>query len=74
MNYGAYEAGMKVHYDVTARSVTVSFRGRVVTLPGQYATPEEAQWAGEAFCRENGWQPKSTKRPFRSRSVQYQSA
>ena len=72
MSFGAYETGMKVHYDATARTVTVSFRGRVIILPGQYGTAEEGRWAGEAFCRENGWERAATKRPFRGRPIHYQ--
>ncbi len=71
VTHGAYEPGMKVHYDATARTVTVSFRGRIMTLPGQYATPEEARWVGEAYCRENGWNRDSTKLPLRNRSLRY---
>jgi hypothetical protein len=71
MSYGAYEPGMKVHFDATARTVTVSFRGRVIALPGQYGTLEEGRWAGEAFCRENGWEREITKRPLRGRAVEY---
>ncbi len=66
---GSYETGMKVHYDGALRKVTVTFRGRVIALPGQYASQDEATWAGEAFCRENGWERESTKRPMRGRSV-----
>jgi len=71
MTYGVYEPGMKVHYDAAAHTVTVSFRGRIISLPGQYGTAEEARWAGETFCRENGWERQSTRRPLRGRAVNF---
>tara|TARA_R110000868_G_scaffold50530_3_gene161395 strand:- start:427 stop:654 length:228 start_codon:yes stop_codon:yes gene_type:complete len=50
-----YERGMKITFDQKARSVMVSFRGRVTVLPGPFATEGEAVRAGEGLCKTNGW-------------------
>jgi hypothetical protein len=50
-----YEAGMCILFDPERREVTVTFRGRRITLDGQYDTDHQAREAGEAHCRSLGW-------------------
>jgi hypothetical protein len=56
-----YEPGMKVSYDAVSHKVTVAFRGRVTILPGQFETQDQADWAGENYCRHHGWHPATPK-------------
>jgi hypothetical protein len=49
-----YEAGMRIIHHVTTKTITVSFRNRVIHL-GPYPSREEAVAAGEAYCRDCGW-------------------
>ena len=53
---GAYETGMRISYDSASKKVSVAFRGRLLTLPGEYSTMQEAVRAGEGHCRHLGWQ------------------
>ena len=53
-----YEPGMRIGYDSKSKQVTVTFRGRVTTLNGEYETERAAIKAGEEYCRRNGWVDK----------------
>jgi hypothetical protein len=65
MNAG-YEPGMRVSYDAASKLVTVTFRGRVLTLKGEYETEREGIKAGEDHCRRHGWSEKPTPTVGRS--------
>ena len=56
-----YETGMKVTYEPRSRTVIISFRGRLMVLPGRYATEGEGVSAGESYCRLQGWRPAISK-------------
>ena len=49
-----YEAGMRIIHHVTTKTITVSFRNKIVQL-GPFASREEAVAAGESYCRARGW-------------------
>jgi len=49
---------MRISYDSKSKRVTVTFRGRVSVLTGEYETEREAVKAGEDYCRRNGWNDK----------------
>jgi hypothetical protein len=51
----AYEPGMTIIFDVISKSALVSFRGRITNLPGPFESKEAAVVAGEALCRDLGW-------------------
>jgi hypothetical protein len=53
-----YEPGMRIAFDPNAKVATVTFRGRVKTLSGFFASEEQARRAGETYCRVLGWTPK----------------
>ena len=50
-----YEADMAIFYDVVARTTSVTFRGKVVYLPGPYVDRKAGIAAGEERCRRLGW-------------------
>ena len=50
-----YEPGMKITHEAATRGVTLTFRGRVIALPGQFATELEGIRAGERYCTGLGW-------------------
>jgi hypothetical protein len=54
-----YEPGMRIDYNAHAKTVTVTFRGRVKNLNGIFATADAARAAGESYCRLMGWRPES---------------
>ncbi len=60
------EPGMRIEFDPTARATTVTFRGRVKTLSGLFASEEQARRAGETYCRVMGWNPKVAAVPVHS--------
>ena len=62
----SYEPGMRITHDRITKKVTLTFRGRMIDLPWRCETPEQAAHAGEAYCWQRGWRPKSE--PARSRS------
>lgn len=51
-----YEDGMSVFYDCVTKAVFIDFRGALHYLIGPFATKASAISAGEAKCRELGWQ------------------
>jgi hypothetical protein len=51
----AYEAGMTIIFDVITKSIVVSFRDRVVTLPGPFVDRKAGVVAGEICCKSLGW-------------------
>jgi hypothetical protein len=51
----AYESDMAVIFDVTSKGVAVSFRGKVIYLPGPYLDRKAGIEAGEELCRKRGW-------------------
>ena len=51
----AYEKDMDIQYDELSKKVTVTFRGKQVTLPGRYKNWAEGKRAGEQYCRNQGW-------------------
>jgi hypothetical protein len=55
-----YEPGMRILFDPLKREVTVTFRGRRITLDGHYDTDHCARQAGEAHCRSLGWRDLAT--------------
>jgi hypothetical protein len=54
-----YEPAMRISHDPTTHKVTVTFRGRIIHMPWRCDTPEQATHAGEAYCWQRGWRPKS---------------
>ena len=54
-----YEAGMRIVHHVLTKTVSVSFRNKVVHLTGPYADREEAISAAEDYCRQRGWTDSS---------------
>lgn len=51
----AYEEGMVIFYDVVARSILVSFRQELTTLPGPFVNRQAGVNAGQAYCKTMGW-------------------
>ena len=51
-----YEEGMVIFYDRVTKGVLVDFRGAIYFLIGPFMNLEKATAAGEAKCRELGWQ------------------
>jgi hypothetical protein len=51
----SYEIDMAVFYDVVAKTTSISFRGKVVHLPGPYVDRKAGVAAGEDKCRRLGW-------------------
>jgi hypothetical protein len=54
-----YETGMKVVYDRPSKRVLVTLRGRITVLPESFENEADAVLAGEHYCRQHGWIPKS---------------
>ena len=50
-----YERGMKIQFDRARGTVTVTFRGRIIPLPGRFVDEGPAIRAGERFCMQLGW-------------------
>jgi hypothetical protein len=51
----AYELNMAVIFDTVSKAIAISFRGKVIYLPGPYLNRKTAVAAGEQRCRELGW-------------------
>lgn len=51
----AYEANMTILFDVITKSVLVSSRGELTTLPGPFPDRRTGIAAGEAYCKTLGW-------------------
>jgi hypothetical protein len=52
----AYEPNMNVIFDSVSKAIVISFRGKLLYLPGPYLDRKAAVAAGEQRCRELGWQ------------------
>jgi hypothetical protein len=50
-----YERGMRISYDGQSKHVTVTFRGQVITLTGEFDDERVAIKTGEDHCRRKGW-------------------
>jgi hypothetical protein len=50
-----YEAGMRIVHNEKDKSVSITFRGKVIVLNGPYETAAQAIKAGEAYCGSLGW-------------------
>jgi hypothetical protein len=50
-----YEPGMKIRFDRESGQVTVTFRGRITVLPGNFTDEAMAVRAGERHCQSLGW-------------------
>jgi len=57
-----YEDGMVVFYDCVTKAVFIDFRGGFHYLIGPYTTKAAAIAAGEAKCRDLGWQAVPARR------------
>ena len=64
-----YEPGMRIIYDAAKREVTVTFRGRRITLDGHYDTEDLGRHAGEMHCRSLGWKDWGNAAPMPSKSL-----
>jgi hypothetical protein len=64
-----YEPGMRILFDAGKKEVTVTFRGRRTTLPGQYETDDQARHAGENYCRSQGWKDFVSAAPMPPKSL-----
>jgi hypothetical protein len=51
----AYESDMAIFFDAATKATTVSFRGKLIYLPGPYLDRRIGVAAGEQRCRELGW-------------------
>jgi hypothetical protein len=51
----AYELDMAVFFDTASKAIAISFRGKLIYLPGPYLNRKAALAAGELRCRELGW-------------------
>ena len=60
-----YEPGMKISYYATSRRLVIAFRGRITVLPEIYEHEDAAIKAGEAHCRQLGWNPEEQGKPKR---------
>ena len=56
-----YEDGMVVFYDCVIKAVFIDFRGAFHYLIGPFTSRTEAIAAGEARCRELGWQASANE-------------
>jgi hypothetical protein len=50
-----YEAGMRIVFSEADKSVSVTFRGKMIVLKGPYESAGQAIKAGEAYCDSLGW-------------------
>jgi hypothetical protein len=50
-----YEEGMSIRHDAENNKAVVTFRGITITLSKRYDSQQEAEAAGEYYCRQLGW-------------------
>jgi hypothetical protein len=51
----AYEPDMAIIFDPSSNAIIISFRGKLLYLPGPYPDRKAGVAAGEELCRKRGW-------------------